>query len=447
MSNTTIIRNSTDILNAIRESASVNYREYVPMAEPNGDNIKELGAIITSLPAVENEFLSLINRIAFSYITSRMYENPWEFFKKGRVELGFSTEEIFVDLASVHNYDPDAAQNTLYVRTLPDVKTAFHVLNYQKFYSVTVDEKRLENAFTDRNGVYELIRYIIDSMFKSASYDEYQVMKYMIARRILNGMLKPVSIPAVTVDNMKSITSIIKGTSNSMTFMGTSFNPTGVHNATEHNRQYVILDATFDAQNDVEVLASAFNMDKADFMGRRVLIDGFGNLDTARLAEIFSGDSTYTEISSAESEALNQIPAILVDDEFFQIWDKLIDMRVADNGKGLYNNYFLHTWKIMGMSPFANAAVFVPETPTITSVAVTPSSVTIPVGGTAQLSVNIESTGFAPQTVTWSANSDDVTVSASGLVYGVSSASGIEVTATSIFDPTKSSTCEVNVTA
>lgn len=444
---TTIIRNSTDILNAIRNSASINYQEYVPVAEADASNIRELGAIITSLPAVENEFLSLINRIAFSYITSSMYENPWSFFKKGRVDLGFSTEEIFVDLAQIHNYNPEEAQTTLYARSLPDVKTAFHVVNYQKYYDVTVDEKRLEAAFTDRNGVYGLIRYIIDSMFKSASYDEYCVMKYMIAKRILNGMLKVVTIPEVSSANMKAITSVIKGISNNLTFLTPNYNPSGVHNATEHNRQYVILDTQFDAQNDVEVLASAFNMDKADFMGRRVLIDGFGNLDTERLSKIFEGDSTYEELSQTELDALNTIPAILVDEEFFQIWDKLMDMRTADNGKGLYNNYFLHTWKIMGMSPFANAVAFIPATPSVTAVSVTPSAVSLAQGKSTTLTATVTATNFAPESVGWTSNNADVAVSASGVVQVSPTATKgtATITATSTFDSAKKATCTVTI--
>lgn len=443
---TTIIRNSTDILKAIRDTASVNYREYVPVAEPDGSNIKQIGAIITSLPAVENEFLSLINRLAFSYITSRFYDNPWSFFKKGRIELGYSVEEIFVDLCNVHNYDPEAAATTLYARELPDVKTAFHVMNYQKFYAVTVDEKRLEQAFVDRNGLYELIRYIIDSMFKSASYDEYQVMKYMIARRILNGLMTPVTIPSVSSDTMTEITSIMKGASNNLTFMSPNYNPSGVHNQTDYSRQYIMLDTNFDAQNSVEVLATAFNMDKADFMGRRVLVDGFGNLDTARLAQIFEGDSTYEELSADELEALNQIPAVLFDDEFFQIWDKRLDMRPADNGKGLYNNYFLHTWKIMSMSPFANAVVFVPETPSVTSVTVTPGKATVAPGSTLQLSVNVEVENFAPQTVSWQSDNENVNVSQAGFVQvGAGAIGTARITATSLYDSSKSGTATLTI--
>ena len=56
--------NSVDILNAIRNSATQNYKDYVPVATKDAQSIKEIGAIIMDYPALQNEFLSaLVNRI------------------------------------------------------------------------------------------------------------------------------------------------------------------------------------------------------------------------------------------------------------------------------------------------------------------------------------------------------------------------------------------------
>ena len=72
-----LTRSSVDILNAIRNSATANYRDYVPVANPNQDSIREIGAIIMQFPALQNEFLSaLVNRIGRVMITSKMYSNP-----------------------------------------------------------------------------------------------------------------------------------------------------------------------------------------------------------------------------------------------------------------------------------------------------------------------------------------------------------------------------------
>ena len=80
----TLTNSSVDILNAIRNNATQNYRDYVPKATPDAESIRQIGAIIMDYPALQNEFLSaLVNRIGRVLITSKMYDNPWAFFKKG----------------------------------------------------------------------------------------------------------------------------------------------------------------------------------------------------------------------------------------------------------------------------------------------------------------------------------------------------------------------------
>ena len=98
---TKTLTNSTEqILNAIRNSASINYQNYVPIATKDAESIKEIGAVIMDYPNLQNEFLSaLVNRIARVIVTSKMYENPLAMFKKGFVEFGESIEEIFVNIA------------------------------------------------------------------------------------------------------------------------------------------------------------------------------------------------------------------------------------------------------------------------------------------------------------------------------------------------------------
>ena len=80
----TLTNSSVDILNVIRNNATVNYQNYVPEATADADSIREIGAIIMDNPQLQNEFLSaLVNRIGRVLITSKMYDNPWSMFKKG----------------------------------------------------------------------------------------------------------------------------------------------------------------------------------------------------------------------------------------------------------------------------------------------------------------------------------------------------------------------------
>ena len=143
----TLTNSSVDILNAIRNNASVNYQNYVPVATSDAESIKKIGTIIMDFPALQNEFLSaLVNRIGRVILTSKLYENPWAMFKKGMLDFGETVEEIFVDLAKPFQYDPAVAENEVFKREIPNVRSAFHVMNYQKFYKATVQQEQLRHT-------------------------------------------------------------------------------------------------------------------------------------------------------------------------------------------------------------------------------------------------------------------------------------------------------------
>ena len=445
----TLTTSAADILNVIRNNASVDYRNYVPKADANDvESIRTIGAIIMDYPAFQNEFLNaLVNRIGRVMLTSKMYSNPIAFFKKGVLEYGESIEEIFVNIAKVQEFNPEIAEQEVFKRVVPDVCAAFHIMNYQKFYKATVTQEQLKQAFLSWDGVTDLIARIVDSMYTGANYDEFLVMKYLLARHILDGRVYPVTVPTVTAENAKAIITTVKGVSNKLTFMNSEYNLAAVRTFTDKTDQYMIVNSVFDATMDVNVLASAFNMDKAEFLGHRVLIDGFGDLDVARLGEIFAGDPTYNEPSQVELAALNAIPAVIVDKDWFMVFDMLTQFTEQYNGQGLYWNYFYHVWKTFSVSPFANSVLFVPGTPSVTSVTVSPTTATVQKGGSVSLSAVVATEYFAPQTVVWTSSADDVKVSAAGVVTVDVDASSTTatITATSAFDGTKKETCTVTV--
>ena len=445
----TLTTSAADILNVIRNNASVDYRNYVPKADANDvESVRTIGAIIMDYPALQNEFLNaLVNRIGRVMLTSKMYSNPIAFFKKGVLEYGESIEEIFVNIAKVQEFNPEIAEQEVFKRVVPDVRAAFHIMNYQKFYKATVTQEQLKQAFLSWDGVTDLIARIVDSMYTGANYDEFLVMKYLLARHILDGRVYPVTVPTVNAENAKAIVTTVKGVSNKLTFMNSEYNPAAVRTFTEKTDQYMIVNSVFDATMDVNVLASAFNMDKAEFLGHRVLIDGFGDLDVARLGEIFAGDPTYNEPSQDELTDLNAIPAVIVDKDWFMVFDMLTQFTEQYNGQGLYWNYFYHVWKTFSVSPFANSVLFVPGTPSVTSVTVSPTTASVPKGGSVSLSAVVATEYFAPQTVVWTSSAEDVKVSAAGVVTVDADAASTTatITATSAFDSTKKATCTVTV--
>lgn len=443
----TLNANSVEILNTLRANASPNYQDMIPYAEGSLDSVREIGAIIMQYPALQNEFLSaLVNRIGMVLVTSKLYCNPWAFMKQGMLEFGETIEEIFVNIAKPFEFNQERAETTIFKREIPDVRAAFHVMNYTKFYKATISNDQLRQAFLSWNGITDLIARIVDAMYTGANYDEFITMKYLLAKHLIAGNIYANQIDTVSTDNMKSIVATIKGVSNSLEFLSNKYNYNGVETYTNKSDQYILINAKFDATMDVEVLASAFNMDKAEFMGRRVLVDSFGNLDNARLKLLFAEDPNYTEISEDDLQALDNIPAVMVDRYFFMIFDNFYNFTEQYNGEGLYWNYWYHTWKTFSISPFHNAVAFVPGAPTITSVTVEPSTASGAVGSTIQLSAEVVSTNFAPKTVTWSSNSESVTVNSNGLVtIGTGATGSVTITATSTYDTTKSGTCTITV--
>lgn len=443
----TLTNSSVDILNVIRENATQNYKEYVPKATPDANSIRQIGAVIMDYPALQNEFLNaLVNRIGRVLITSKMYDNPWAMFKKGMLEFGETVEEIFVNMAKPFQFDPAVAESNLFKREIPDVRAAFHIMNYQKYYKSTVSNDQLRQAFLSWQGITDLIAKIVDAMYTGANYDEFITMKYMLARHILDGHMYPVQIPTVETANMKQIVSKIKGISNQYEFQSNKYNLAGVYTHTLKRDQYMLINSMFDAEMDVEVLASAFNMNKAEFMGQRVLVDSFGSLDKERLAELFANDTTFKMPTDNELTALDDIPAILVDRDWFMIFDNFYNFTEQYNGEGLYWNYWYHVWKTFSVSPFANNALFVPGVPSVTSVTVSPATVEAAVGQSVQFNATVVTSNFAPKSVNWTTNSANAIVDSSGKVTLKTGATGsITVTATSTFDNTKKGTATITV--
>lgn len=435
---------SVDVLNAIRNNASTDYRNKVPVATADANIVREIGTVIMDSAAFQNEFMqALINRIGRVIVTSKSYTNPLAMFKRGFLDFGEKIEEVFIKLARPFQYDPAVAESELFKREIPDAMSAFHSMNYQKFYKNTTQEQDLRQAFLSIDGVSSFIYGIIDQLYTAMEYDEFLVMKYMIARHISKGQIAVQQIDAADIDDT---TIKMRKASNDFLFMNPDYNLAGVHTHTLREDQYVIINTLLDATQSVKSLARAFNMGEAEFLGHVVLVDGFGKLDIARLNELFAGDANYYEYDEVELKALNAVPALLVDRDWFMIFDKLLTFREVENVQGLYWNHVLHTWKIFSVSPFAQALLFVPGEPTVTKVTVNPSTITIKAGQSAQLSATVETTNFAPQAVTWSSNSENVTVTATGTVTVAKSASGTaKITARSVFDSSKTGTCVITI--
>ena len=468
----TVTNVSKDVINAIlNEGWSVNYRDYVPITATDADSIRDIGKIIMDAPNLRNAFATdLINRIVLVIVTSKMYENPWARLKKGKLDIGESVEEIFVNMAKAELYNPAGSAETVFKRSIPDIRAAFHVVNYQVFYPVTIENEDLSMAFTTQNGLYNLIDKIYETLYTADAYDEFNVMKYLIAEHILAGHINVIHIPvsdnavADTEKGTRSIVTAIKATSNKMKFQTSDYNLAGVKTHVKHENQTIIVSADFDALMDVQVLAAAFNMEKAEFLSKRLLVDSFGSIDIPRLAEcapelceniVYDPEghvvsAELKNISANDLEKLNKIPAVIIDDDFMQIYDRLITMEDIRNPKGLYTNAFLHCWKIFSISPFAPAATFTTESASVSSVTVTPETANTVKGGNVNLQAVVNGSGFFNRSVTWSlsgAKSTGTVITAAGDLHVAAdeTATTITVTAASNAIPSISDSSTITI--
>ena len=418
--------NGANVLNVIRQNATAVYQDRIP--EATAENLHEVGDAILTYEAQANEFVNaLVNRIGLVILNNRMATNPLAALKKGRLAVGETIEEIYIDVIKAQTYDPRSAQDTLFKRHLPNVSSVFHSVDSQLNYPLTISNEQLRKAFMSYVSLDRFIAGLVDSMYKSATLDEFIQMKQLISEWNANGRFIIEPITAVTdAASAREAMIKIKAVSDGMTIFNNQMNYAGVWTSTPKDEQYLITTPDFNARMDVDVLAAAFHMDKAEFAGHVIVVDNIGDL----------GD--------------DGIEAILVDKNWYQVYDYLRTFKTAYNGEGLYWNYFYHVWMVYSLSPFANAVAFGTATPTVTAVTVTPTAATVKAGGTVQITTSVTGTGDPTSKCTFAiaGNTDPETVvNSMGKVILGSKETGptITVTATSVQDTSKTATCTITV--
>lgn len=354
IANSTLNASTLDIMNVIRQNASYEYQQSVPEVTQWND-IPKVGEIIYGTPAFANQFINaLVNRIAAVRVQSATFNNPYSILKKGYIEFGETIEDIFVNIAKVIDYNAEKGEEREFKRNLPDVRSVFHTMNWRVVYPVTIQDEDLKLAFLSGEGIQNLIARIVDSVYTAAEYDEFLLFKYLLIKAASHGKMRSDGVTS----NIKQNAVRFRAISNKLPFMSSNYNESGVKTNTPKDRQIIFMDANFNANFDVEILAGAFNMEKADFMGRLFLIDDWTTFDNERFNVIRSASDGLEEVTKAELTAMADVKAILLDENWFQIYDNNNKFTEKYVSSGLYWNYFYHTWKTISYSPFANAVMF-----------------------------------------------------------------------------------------
>lgn len=380
-----------------------------------GQSTAEIGKLIIGNPVYRNAFINTINLIGLTVIKRNGWDNPWEWFtNKGTLRFGQQIREMIVDLANVYDYNANSNDNDRFLETVvPNVLSYIHEVNFQKFYQTTTSDMQMSMAFTEENGLYNLIMEIVGSLYESLKYDQYITNKYMLCRRIVDGTLAPSYIADYNSLSVRERVSRMKAVANKMTFRNPNYNPAGIRKANRMEDLILIMNTDFESSLSTEVLATSYFRNDAEFKTNGVLIDGFGNHDSARLTELL-GDS-YTPFTGDELSALANIPAVIVSSDWFM--DYYYDLG-ADSGvksTEFYNpvthknNHFLSCWMVMSTSPFEQGTVFTLVQPSVSSVTITPSTATVTKGQELKLSGYATTAGFGNKAVSYALNQQAIT--------------------------------------
>ena len=365
--NTVLSEDSYAILNAIRNSVGGEFRANTPLVE-DAESLRAYGLYVTGGGDARNTFMStLINRIAKVLCLVRSYENPLKRFKKGILGPGETVENVWVGLVTPEGWVQSPANpGDVYRVNNPESQVTFHPVNSKLVYEITTNDTELSLAFTTESGVYDLVARIVQRLTDSGEWDEYIMMKYVIARALLANPNSVKAVPALTAANSDAIISDMKAVSNNMRFMMTDYNVAGVPTHSPIDRQIFFLTADASAVLDVASLAKAYNLSYVDFIGQQQMVNSFAFTvaEQARLDDIM--DETvaqglipnYTPFTTAEVATLESIVGATIDEDFFMIFDKLYQVNAVFDAKHLNTNNFLHNWKIYSYNPFANSIFF-----------------------------------------------------------------------------------------
>ena len=391
------MKTNAEILNTIRANASSEYQERVPEALGVGGNVSN---VFSQYPTMKNEFLqALTNKIARTLFYSKVFSNPLKALHKGMLPYGYSLEQIFVNMAESkgfwEHWDVSGDEvKDLVGKRKPDIKLLYIERNFAYKYKTTISDQQLRTAFTEQNGLSRLVEQVVSSVYSKAYFDEFNDMKRILKahaqakylgydtttgnieeRALSNTVLPGGKNEAIMVlgeyatqeAKGKAISKAIRTVAGKMAFPTDKYNSAGVKQWSERQQLIYITTPEEQAELDVEVLANAFNMDKADVNVRVIVVDELPTVFNVESAKSTKQSEYGTVLSCGLDQTRDnrtcKCRGILMDSDFIQAYDTLIESRTFDNGEGLYTNYFFHKQGIMSTCYFGQIVYLVDSVP------------------------------------------------------------------------------------
>ena len=317
------------------------YQNRIPQATI--ENFKKIGDLIMDRPNVKNEFINaLFNKIGLTLLQNKKYTSRLDIFSKGKLEYGETIEQIMCDLIECKDFTEQKGDNEvseLVSAQLPNIKSLFHSENYKHKYKVTISDIRLRKAFNDKYGVDKLVASIITSVQNSIAYDRECMLK-----AILSGGIYKKTIPVAydngnTTSRAKNLVTEIKKNIIKMETMSKNFNNADINTFTRKEDMVLVIGSEYATDIDINLLATAFNLDKAEISTRIIVVDEL---------PVLKGSSKEVKVI-----------CVLMDKDYIVDYTTLYEVRQFENANTLTTNLFYHVWGIMTQNDFTNAIQFV----------------------------------------------------------------------------------------
>ena len=334
--------------NFIRNNSTEAFVQTVPAA--TDDNIQTITNILfnDAYQPMLNEFVvNLINRIALTIVRNKSYSNPLSIFKQGSIPLGTDIQDIFTNPAIAEKYEfSNTAMAKLLTITDPDTHVAYYRRNRQDVYTKTISREGLQGAFVSWEKFEDFITSITTSLYSGNYIDEFEYTKDLVNGAYVNNKVIVEQVTEPTDEtSSKAFLKKVRALYKKLSFPSTKYNAYSkfsganglIKTWTEPDRVVLIIKADAMTEVDVDALASAFNLDKANFLGRVIEVDEF--------------DSP-------------EIVGVICDESWLQIYDNVFRFDEFYNARVMAWNEYLHAWGTYAICPFANAVVLATKEPT-----------------------------------------------------------------------------------
>lgn len=345
MAQAKVAATNADIVNAVRANSSLSYRERIPVATQS--NLAKTLQAVREYEPFWNEFQNnLINKIGLVVMDQNLiFENRLKPLKSGAMAYGGMVQELGTRLLDAQEYD--ANDTNVFEAGVPYIDADYHKINRRNKYKFKVNSDLLEEAFVAEGQLAAYVNSLMVLPQQSAEWDEYQLMKTLLAdyQRLSgfqNIQVKDIATAdaadkeAIGKDLVQKIRAAylhMKG------FYRCDLNAAGLDNMAAE----LVLITTPEVMSnlDVNVLAAAFNVDRATLMADRVVV-----------VDHFPAELAGTQ-------------ALLIDANFYRVYDTKRRNVNIFNPDTLDWIYTYHIWQILSVSRMKNVLRFSTDASTI----------------------------------------------------------------------------------